>query len=342
MGEYRVKSGQSLPGLRNTKLPGMPKRGSLKHNPPKSEENAEVDALSDVIKSDGPTDVHSADDILAAVGGIDGWDNMSDSGNPNAEVPSLSESIDSIIPDEDEDNTKVSERSSKLASAAEFILTENQAPENGLADAGGQTSSIESMEEMESSKTEMVESPFMNPELAAAIAATPISKPIAIPSNAQAEAPAPEIAPTMAISVSPAEISSQVPAANPAAVSAQVPAANPATVSAQVPAANHAAVSAQVPAAPPMPSGQMRAASSGSNYAVQSAPSAQPQPAAPQRELSDEEQMQALLESMTPEERMEYERYCLEQQQQQIEQRRAKQRELMEMYGLIMPKPLTV
>ena len=50
-------------------------------------------------------------------------------------------------------------------------------------------------------------------------------------------------------------------------------------------------------------------------------------------EMSDEEQLKALLDSMSPAERAEYEAHCAEQQREEIERQRAKQREMMEMYG---------
>ena len=52
--------------------------------------------------------------------------------------------------------------------------------------------------------------------------------------------------------------------------------------------------------------------------------------------MSEEEQLRALLESMTPDERAAYEVHCYEEQKKASEARRAHQRELLEMYG----KPL--
>ena len=52
--------------------------------------------------------------------------------------------------------------------------------------------------------------------------------------------------------------------------------------------------------------------------------------------MSEEEQLRAILESMTPEERAAYEAHCYEEQKKASEARRAHQRELLEMYG----KPL--
>ena len=52
--------------------------------------------------------------------------------------------------------------------------------------------------------------------------------------------------------------------------------------------------------------------------------------------MSEEEQLRAILESMTPEERAAYEVHCYEEQKKASEARRAHQRELLEMYG----KPL--
>lgn len=52
--------------------------------------------------------------------------------------------------------------------------------------------------------------------------------------------------------------------------------------------------------------------------------------------MSEEEQLRAILESMTPDERAAYEAHCYEEQKKASEARRAHQRELLEMYG----KPL--
>ena len=50
-------------------------------------------------------------------------------------------------------------------------------------------------------------------------------------------------------------------------------------------------------------------------------------------EMTEEEQFQAILDSMSPEERAEYEAHLAQQEHEAIEARRAKQRELQEMYG---------
>ena len=49
--------------------------------------------------------------------------------------------------------------------------------------------------------------------------------------------------------------------------------------------------------------------------------------------MSDEEQLQAILNSMTPEERLAYETHCFEEQARAAQERMARQKELYEMYG---------
>ena len=261
----------------------------------------------------------SADDILAAVGGIDGWDNEPDPSYVTSENRSIAESLDDLMA-MDDDNTTVTNRSSSITSASEFNVPSQRVPIiRGASPSAAQVASpidetiAIDMPSGDSSKTEMVESPFMNADMAAALAATPVSKPIPIPGTGTSQSSAPS---------SP---SNQMPAAPHASPSVQMPPAAPATPSVQMPHAAPATPSVQMPPAAPAPHPAQAPS-------VQ-APQAYAQPAAPQRELSDEEQLMAILESMTPEERMEYEQYTLQQQQIEAEQRRARQRELMEMYG---------
>ena len=327
MGEYRVKSGKNMPSIHGASLPSIPKIGALNRNQ-NSSAISEMEAL-DFITQDEPTDIRSADDILAAVGGIDGWDNVPEeagSGYVTSENRSIAESLDDLMALDDE-MTTVTNRSSSITSASDFNIPSQRVPiirgaSAGVAAPSDETMAID-MPSDESSKTEMVESPFMNAEMAAALAATPVSKPIPIPGTGAMP------------SSSPASPSSQMPAASHASPSVQMPPAAPASPSVQMPPAAPARPSGQMPpAAPAAPSVQMPPAAYAAPAAqAPQAPVAYAQPAAPQRELSDEEQMMAILESMTPEERMEYEQYTLQQQQIEAEQRRAKQRELMEMYG---------
>ncbi len=342
MGEYRVKSGKNMPSIHGASLPSIPKIGALNRNQ-SSSAISEMESL-DFMTSDEPTDIRSADDILAAVGGIDGWDNVPEDAGAayvTSENRSIAESLDDLMALDDE-MTTVTNRSSSITPASEFNIPSQRVPiirgaspaAVPAAAATDETMAID-MPSADSSKTEMVESPFMNAELAAALAATPVSKPIPIPGTGAASNAASATPSTQMPSAPHPSPSVQMPPAAPATPSVHMPPAAPATPSVQMPPAAPATPSVQMPpAAPATPSVQMPpAAPAAPSVQVPQTPSGYAQPAAPQRELSDEEQLMALYESMTPEERAEYEQYSLQQQQAEAEQRRAKQRELMEMYG---------
>ena len=416
MGEYRLKSGQSLPSLGGGSLPNLPKINALKgntiapppqsskparplpsyasltipksgapagrsstlskvptklgattkpiaadpkveHKPETKREEKTVDA--ETVKpdyegfsqaDDAPTEVGSADVLLAAMNGIDSWDEVSSLGeNGVLGTQTIAQSFEEIA------NSLAQCENDDDIDGPTMVTT---SPLLDLLDDEGELPS-ESVEQMHQavapSVAEMPASPSVAempkvpsvPEIpkSPAIVEMPAAPPIpevpktpSVPQMPQAQVPpadmpqvpaSPSVAdmPQVPASPSVAEMP-QVPASPSVADMPQVPPASPSVADMpQVPASPSVAEMPQVPASPSVADMPQAAAQ------AQVAQNAAEAEAGDMSNMSDEEQLQAILNSMTPEERLAYETHCFEEQARAAQERMARQKELYEMYG---------
>ena len=418
MGEYRLKSGQSLPSLGGGSLPNLPKINALKgntiapppqsskparplpsyasltipksgapagrsstlskvptklgattkpiaadpkveHKPETKREEKTVDA--ETVKpdyegfsqaDDAPTEVGSADVLLAAMNGIDSWDEVSSLGeNGVLGTQTIAQSFEEIA------NSLAQCENDDDIDGPTMVTT---SPLLDLLDDEGELPS-ESVEQMHQavapSVAEMPASPSVAempkvpsvPEIpkSPAIVEMPAAPPIpevpktpSVPQMPQAQVPpaempqvpaSPSVADMPQVPASPSVSEMpQVPPASPSvAEMPQVPPASPSVADMpQVPPASPSvAEMPQVPASPSVADMPQAAAQ------AQVAQNAAEAEAGDMSNMSDEEQLQAILNSMTPEERLAYETHCFEEQARAAQERMARQKELYEMYG---------
>ena len=380
MGEYRLKSGQSLPSLGGGSLPNLPKINALKgntiapppqsskparplpsyasltipksgapagrsstlskvptklgattkpvaaepkveHKPETKHEEKTVDA--ETVKpdyegfsqaDDAPTEVGSADALLAAMNGIDGWDEVSSLGENGVlgtqTIAQSFEEISNTLAQCENDDDDIDEPTMVTTS-----------PLLDLIDDDGELPS-ESVEQVHQavapSVAEMPKAPSVA-EMPKVPSVPEIPKAPAIV-EMPAAPPVPEVPKTPSVPQMP---QAQVPPVPSVAEMPQVPASPSVAEMPQVPASPSVAEMPQVPASPSvaeMPQAQV----------AQNAPDAE---AGDMSNMSDEEQLQAILNSMTPEERLAYETHCFEEQARAAQERMARQKELYEMYG---------
>ena len=423
MGEYRLKSGQSLPSLGGGSLPNLPKINALKgntiapppqsskparplpsyasltipksgapagrsstlskvptklgattkpiaadpkveHKPETKREEKTVDA--ETVKpdyegfsqaDDAPTEVGSADVLLAAMNGIDSWDEVSSLGeNGVLGTQTIAQSFEEIANslaqcenDDDIDGPTMVTTSPLLdllddegELPSESVEQMHQAVAPSVAEMPASPSVAEmpkvpSVPEIPKSPSvaEMPKVPSV-PEIpkSPAIVEMPAAPPIpevpktpSVPQMPQAQVP-PADMPQVPASPSVADMP-QVPASPSVAEMPQVPPASPSVAEMpQVPPASPSVADMpQVPASPSvadMPQAATQA------QVAQNAAEAE---AGDMSNMSDEEQLQAILNSMTPEERLAYETHCFEEQARAAQERMARQKELYEMYG---------
>ena len=389
MGEYRLKSGQSLPSLGGGSLPNLPKINALKgntiapppqsskparplpsyasltipksgapagrsstlskvptklgattkpvaaepkveHKPETKHEEKTVDA--ETVKpdyegfsqaDDAPTEVGSADALLAAMNGIDGWDEVSSLGENGVlgtqTIAQSFEEISNTLAQCENDDDDIDEPTMVTTSPLlDLIDDDGELPSESVEQV--HQAVAPSLAEMPKapSVAEMPKVPSV-PEIpkAPAIVEMPAAPPVpevpktpSVPQMPQAQVP-----PVPSVAEMP-----QVPSV---AEMPQVPASPSVAEMPQVPPVPSVAEMPQVPASPSvaeMPQAQV----------AQNAPDAE---AGDMSNMSDEEQLQAILNSMTPEERLAYETHCFEEQARAAQERMARQKELYEMYG---------
>ena len=423
MGEYRLKSGQSLPSLGGGSLPNLPKINALKgntiapppqsskparplpsyasltipksgapagrsstlskvptklgattkpiaadpkveHKPETKREEKTVDA--ETVKpdyegfsqaDDAPTEVGSADVLLAAMNGIDSWDEVSSLGeNGVLGTQTIAQSFEEIANslaqcenDDDIDGPTMVTTSPLLdllddegELPSESVEQMHQAVAPSVAEMPASPSVAEmpkvpSVPEIPKSPSvaEMPKVPSV-PEIpkSPAIVEMPAAPPIpevpktpSVPQMPQAQVP-PADMPQVPASPSVADMP-QVPASPSVSEMPQVPPASPSVADMpQVPPASPSvAEMPQVPASPSVADMPQAAAQ------AQVAQNAAEAEAGDMSNMSDEEQLQAILNSMTPEERLAYETHCFEEQARAAQERMARQKELYEMYG---------
>ena len=385
MGEYRLKSGQSLPSLGGGSLPNLPKINALKgntiapppqsskparplpsyasltipksgapagrsstlskvptklgattkpiaadpkveHKPETKREEKTIDA--ETVKpdyegfsqaDDAPTEVGSADVLLAAMNGIDSWDEVSSLGeNGVLGTQTIAQSFEEIA------NSLAQCENDDDIDGPTMVTT---SPLLDLLDDEGELPS-ESVEQMHQAVAPSVAEMPASPSVAEMPKVPSVPEIPKSPSVAEMpKVPSvPEIPKSPAIVEMPAAPPiPQVPKTPsvPQMPQAQVPPAD----MPQVPASPSVADMPQVPASPSVSDMPQAAAQ------AQVAQNAAEAEAGDMSNMSDEEQLQAILNSMTPEERLAYETHCFEEQARAAQERMARQKELYEMYG---------
>ncbi|MBS7380220.1 MAG: hypothetical protein KIG72_03000, partial [Bradymonadales bacterium] len=238
---------------------------------------------------DAPTEVGSADVLLAAMNGIDSWDEVSSLGeNGVLGTQTIAQSFEEIA------NSLAQCENDDDIDGPTMVTT---SPLLDLLDDEGELPS-ESVEQMHQA-------------VAPSVAEMPAS-----PSVAEM----PKVPSVPEIPKSPAIV--EMPAAPPIPEVPKTPSV-PQMPQAQVPPADMP----QVPASPSVADMPQAAAQ------AQVAQNAAEAEAGDMSNMSDEEQLQAILNSMTPEERLAYETHCFEEQARAAQERMARQKELYEMYG---------
>ena len=364
MGEYRLKSGQSLPSLGGGSLPNLPKINALKgntiapppqsskparplpsyasltipksgapagrsstlskvptklgattkpiaadpkveHKPETKREEKTVDA--ETVKpdyegfsqaDDAPTEVGSADVLLAAMNGIDSWDEVSSLGeNGVLGTQTIAQSFEEIA------NSLAQCENDDDIDGPTMVTT---SPLLDLLDDEGELPS-ESVEQMHQA-------------VAPSVAEMPASPSVAEMPKVPSVPEIPKSPSVAEMPKSPAIV--EMPAAPPIPEVPKTPSV-PQMPQAQVPPADMP----QVPASPSVADMPQAAAQ------AQVAQNAAEAEAGDMSNMSDEEQLQAILNSMTPEERLAYETHCFEEQARAAQERMARQKELYEMYG---------
>ena len=373
MGEYRLKSGQSLPSLGGGSLPNLPKINALKgntiapppqsskparplpsyasltipksgapagrsstlskvptklgattkpiaadpkveHKPETKREEKTVDA--ETVKpdyegfsqaDDAPTEVGSADVLLAAMNGIDSWDEVSSLGeNGVLGTQTIAQSFEEIA------NSLAQCENDDDIDGPTMVTT---SPLLDLLDDEGELPS-ESVEQMHQAVAPSVAEMPASPSVAEMPKVPSVPEIPKSPSVAEM----PKVPSVPEIPKSPAIV--EMPAAPPIPEVPKTPSV-PQMPQAQVPPAEMP----QVPASPSVADMPQAAAQ------AQVAQNAAEAEAGDMSNMSDEEQLQAILNSMTPEERLAYETHCFEEQARAAQERMARQKELYEMYG---------
>ena len=380
MGEYRLKSGQSLPSLGGGSLPNLPKINALKgntiapppqsskparplpsyasltipksgapagrsstlskvptklgattkpvaaepkveHKPETKHEEKTVDA--ETVKpdyegfsqaDDAPTEVGSADALLAAMNGIDGWDEVSSLGENGVlgtqTIAQSFEEISNTLAQCENDDDDIDEPTMVTTSPLlDLIDDDGELPSESVEQVHQAVAPSVAEMPKAPSVAEMPKGPSV-PEIpkAPAIVEMPAAPPV------------PEVPKTPSVPQMP---QAQVPPVPSVAEMPQVPASPSVAEMPQVPASPSVA---EMPQVPPVPS----VAEMPQAQVAQNAPDAE---AGDMSNMSDEEQLQAILNSMTPEERLAYETHCFEEQARAAQERMARQKELYEMYG---------
>ncbi len=320
MGGYRVRSGENLPNLNSTNLPNLPELNSLnrKQNDPKTEKpSLSFDDLA--LSDDEPTDVGAADDILAAVGGIDGWDNIPNSAvnsaasgantaEPNYELSILN---GTFLGEEEEDTTSVVESpfskltpSSQGLSAAGHLSSGNIANLPGLKSSGNGLPSPKSSEGLPSLKSSEGLPSLKSSE------GLPSPKSIeGLPSPKSSEGlPSLKSNDSQGDHHSIDNMDDPLPNLKPSSQN------NP---SASGVASNAAAAISTAAVSPKTDESVQHintspAVTNSQQATAQTAPQQASAPTSREEEMTDEEQLAEILNSMTPEERAEYEAHCRE------------------------------
>ena len=354
MGEYRLKSGQSLPSLGGGSLPNLPKINALKGNtiapPPQSSKPARPlpsYASLTIPKSGAPAGRSSTLSKVPTKLGATTKPIAADpkvEHKPETKREEKTVDAETVKPDY-EGFSQADDAPTEVGSADVLLAAMNgidswdevsSLGENGVL---GTQTIAQSFEEIANSLAQcenddidgptMVttsplldllddegESPSESVEQMHQAVAPSVAEMPASPSVAEM----PKVPSVPEIPKSPAIV--EMPAAPPIPEVPKTPSV-PQMPQAQVPPADMP----QVPASPSVADMPQAAAQ------AQVAQNAAEAEAGDMSNMSDEEQLQAILNSMTPEERLAYETHCFEEQARAAQERMARQKELYEMYG---------
>ena len=346
MGEYRLKSGQSLPSLGGGSLPNLPKINALKGNtiapPPQSSKPARPlpsYASLTIPKSGAPAGRSSTLSKVPTKLGATTKPIAADpkvEHKPETKREEKTVDAETVKPDY-EGFSQADDAPTEVGSADVLLAAMNgidswdevsSLGENGVL---GTQTIAQSFEEIANSLAQCendddIDGPTM-------VTTSPLLDLLddegELPSESveqmhQAVAPSvaemPKVPSVPEIPKSPAIV--EMPAAPPIPEVPKTPSV-PQMPQAQVPPAEMP----QVPASPSVADMPQAAAQ------AQVAQNAAEAEAGDMSNMSDEEQLQAILNSMTPEERLAYETHCFEEQARAAQERMARQKELYEMYG---------
>lgn len=344
MGEYRLKSGQSLPSLGGGSLPNLPKINALKGNtiapPPQSSKPARPlpSYASLTIPKSGapagrsstlskvPTKLGATTKPVAAEPKVEH--------KPETKHEEKTVDAETVKPDY-EGFSQADDAPTEVGSADALLAAMNgidgwdevsSLGENGVL---GTQTIAQSFEEISNTlaqcenddddidePTMVTTSPLLDlidddgelPSESVEQVHQAVAPSVAEMPKAPSVAEMPKVPSVPEIPKAPAIV--EMPAATPVPEVPKTPSV-PQMPQAQVP---------PVPSVAEMPQAQV----------AQNAPDAE---AGDMSNMSDEEQLQAILNSMTPEERLAYETHCFEEQARAAQERMARQKELYEMYG---------
>ena len=345
MGEYRLKSGQSLPSLGGGSLPNLPKINALKGNtiapPPQSSKPARPlpsYASLTIPKSGAPAGRSSTLSKVPTKLGATTKPIAADpkvEHKPETKREEKTVDAETVKPDY-EGFSQADDAPTEVGSADVLLAAMNgidswdevsSLGENGVL---GTQTIAQSFEEIANSLAQCendddIDGPTM-------VTTSPLLDLLddegELPSESveqMHQAVAPSVA-EMPASPSVAEMPKvpSVPEIPKSPAIVEMPAAPPIP---EVPKTPSVADMPQVPASPSVADMPQAAAQ------AQVAQNAAEAEACDMSNMSDEEQLQAILNSMTPEERLAYETHCFEEQARAAQERMARQKELYEMYG---------
>ena len=275
-----------------------------------------IDLSGFELADDAPTEVGSADDLLAAMSGIDSWNEVSSLGeNGVLGTQTIAQSFEEIA------NTMTAcDDGDDCDEPTVIKATPLLVPRGDGEDLHAKPELRSGRHTALPSVSEVASAPPVT-EVSSAPPVTEVAPAPSVTEVAPAPPPVTEVAPAPPVT----EVASAPPVTEvaPAPPVTEVSSAPPVTEVASAPPVTEVASAPPVTEVPPTPS--VSEVPQEAQSPSVSAPSAD--------NMSDEEQLQALLSSMTPEERMAYETHCFEEQARATQERMARQRELYEMYG---------
>ena len=356
MGEYRLKSGQSLPSLGGGSLPNLPKINALKGNtiapPPQSSKPARPlpsYASLTIPKSGAPAGRSSTLSKVPTKLGATTKPVAADpkvEHKPETKREEKTVDAETVKPDY-EGFSQADDAPTEVGSADALLAAMNgidgwdevsSLGENGVL---GTQTIAQSFDEIANTlaqcenddddidePTMVTTSPLLDlidddgelPSESAEQVHQAVAPSVAEIPKVPSVSEIPKVPSVPEIPKAPAIV--EMPAAPPIPEVPKTPSV-PQMPQAQVPPVPSVGEMPQVPASPSvaeMPQAQV----------AQNAPDVE---AGDMSNMSDEEQLQAILNSMTPEERLAYETHCFEEQARAAQERMARQKELYEMYG---------
>ncbi len=346
MGEYRVKSsrGAALADrLNSTELPQLNVLNNRKSDAQASSVQSGAEKFS--LADDEPTEVGSADALLAAVGGLDGWDCITDSSSSvGMSETDLMSTLDNFSSELFNDIDKMDTDKTQALQAPDFNNLPNIKSSGDLPmpKAGGASKArsnrqaildedidIPSLRNSKTQGSEDIKKPTISkPTISKPSVSTPSStgiKPISSVIPAVNASPSLVSQADESVLVSEDQAAAELSSSSASAVPEVNAEPEVKAASEAIPEVKAAPEPVSEVKATPEPVPEVKAAPKSAQ--VKAAP-------APERELSEEEQFAAALEAMSPAERAEYAAHCHAQEREEIEENRRRQQRLMENYGM--------